>query len=117
MSKELQSSLRLANGVVPHTLEDIRQHFDLPRILEAYKSGELLRWCQERYYEDEVEDLKIRKTLHFESDEELGESLRILFGVEETIPDPTDSKHLQQMQENLLLRQPFIQKTPITSIF
>lgn len=101
MNKELQSSLRLENGVVPHTLEDIRQHFDLPRIIEAYKSGELLRWCQERYYENEVEDLKIRETLHFESDEELGESLRILFRVEETMPAPTDSKHLQQIQENL----------------
>ena len=39
------------------TIEDVKEHFDIKRLEKYAKSGELLTWLQDRYYEDEVEQL------------------------------------------------------------
>ena len=46
------------NGVEVKTLEDLRENFDFEKIVEYFKSGVLVEWLADRFYEDEAESLE-----------------------------------------------------------
>ena len=50
--------LEMADGSVARTLEDIREHFDEETLLGYYEDGMLLRWLEDRFYDEEVEGVK-----------------------------------------------------------
>lgn len=47
--------LNLKDGVEAHTLEELRGNFDLEKIIDAFKSGALIAWLADRFYDDEAE--------------------------------------------------------------
>lgn len=51
-------TLTLKAGVEVRTLEELRDNFDLERIVEYFKSGELLTWLEDRFYDDEAEAIE-----------------------------------------------------------
>ena len=80
-SRQLETTRYLEGEGSPHTLEDIRERFDLLPILEACKNGELLRWLQERYYEEEAWAVEGLMQAERVSDEELKLDLKHILGV------------------------------------
>ena len=50
--------LVLKDGVEVKTLEDLRENFDLEKAVEYFKSGELLEWLEDRFYDDEAEKIE-----------------------------------------------------------
>lgn len=46
------------NGVEVKTLEDLRANFDLEQAVGYFKSGELLDWLADRFYDDEAEAIE-----------------------------------------------------------
>lgn len=51
-------SIILKNNAECKTLEDLRENFDLEKIVEYFKNGELLVWLEDRFYEDEAEAIE-----------------------------------------------------------
>ena len=56
MSKKI-FSLDL-KGVAVKDLEGLRENFDLERVVDYFKSGRLVEWLADRFYDDEVEALE-----------------------------------------------------------
>ena len=46
------------SGSEVRTIEEIQKNFDLNAVVEYYKNGKLLRWLEDRYYDDEAEEIK-----------------------------------------------------------
>ncbi len=77
------------NGIEIKTLEDLRENFDLEKAVEYFKSGELLEWLEDRFYDDEAEKIenisvddknlsqKICAALNVECDEDLEFTQRV----------------------------------------
>lgn len=49
--------LKLKDNVEVHTLEELRGNFDCEKIFDAFKSGRLIAWLADRFYDDEAEAL------------------------------------------------------------
>ena len=43
------------NGVEVRTLDDLRNNFDLEAVVGYFKTGELLTWLEDRFYDDEAD--------------------------------------------------------------
>ena len=43
--------LKMADGTMVRTLEDLREHFDLTTVLSYYDNGRLVKWLENGYYE------------------------------------------------------------------
>ena len=77
------------NGIEVKTLEDLQKNFELEKIVAYFKSGELLDWLNDRFYDDEAEKIenispddknlsqKICAALNVECDEDLEFTQRI----------------------------------------
>ena len=51
----MATKLQLKGGVEVRTLEELRGNFDLEKIFDAFKSGALIAWLADRFYDDEAE--------------------------------------------------------------
>lgn len=51
-------TLTLKDGVEVRTLEELRENFDLEKVVEYFNSGELLEWLEYRFYDDEAEAIE-----------------------------------------------------------
>ena len=47
--------LKLKNGAEVSTLEELRENFDLELVVGYFKSGDLLTWLEDRFYDDEAD--------------------------------------------------------------
>lgn len=77
------------NGIEIKTLEDLRENFDLEKAVTYFKTGELLNWLEDRFYDDEAEKIenisaddknlsqKICAALDVECDEDLEFTQRV----------------------------------------
>lgn len=57
MSKKIKFPLEMANEVKVRTLEELRENFDLEKVLAYYVDGKLLTWLNDRYYENEAQQI------------------------------------------------------------
>ena len=46
--------LKMADGAMVRTLEDLRDHFDLTTVLAYYDNGRLTKWLENGYYDEEA---------------------------------------------------------------
>lgn len=46
--------LKMSDGTSVRTLEELREHFDLEAVLGYYSNGRLVRWLEDRYYNEEA---------------------------------------------------------------
>ena len=77
------------NGIEIKTLEDLRKNFNLEKAVEYFKSGKLVDWLADRFYDDEAEKIenisdddknlsqKICAALDVECDEDLEFTQRV----------------------------------------
>lgn len=55
MARKIKFALEMADGtMVRNNLEELRQHFDIERIICYFLNGKLLEWLEDRYYDDEA---------------------------------------------------------------
>ncbi len=46
--------LKMADGTAVGTMEELREHFDLEAVLSYYSNGRLVKWLEDRYYDEEA---------------------------------------------------------------
>lgn len=46
--------LKMSDGTSVRTLEELREHFDLEAVLGYYSNGRLIKWLEDRYYDEEA---------------------------------------------------------------
>ena len=47
--------LKMSDGAMVRTVEDLREHFDLATVLSYYENGRLIKWLENGYYDEEAE--------------------------------------------------------------
>lgn len=58
MSRKIRFPLEMKNRIMVRTLEELKNNFDFEKLIIHYKTGKLLIWLEDRYYDDEAEKLK-----------------------------------------------------------
>ena len=82
-------SLHFKDGVEIQTMKDLRENFDIKRMLEYFNNGKLVDWLLDRLYENEVTELKKLNS----DDKDFAEKLCAVFDVDfaevsEQLDDP-----------------------------
>ncbi|MGN9162988.1 hypothetical protein [Clostridium sulfidigenes] len=54
MAKKIKFPLEMNNGVMVRTLEELRENFNLEKVVNYFISGKLITWLNDRYYESEA---------------------------------------------------------------
>ena len=49
--------LKMADGAMVRTLEDLQDHFDLPTVLAYYDNGRLTKWLENGFYDEEAAEV------------------------------------------------------------
>ena len=58
MAKKIKFALEMAEGIKVRTIEDLRAHFDMERVMMYFSDGKLLEWLEDRYYDKETAAVK-----------------------------------------------------------
>jgi len=85
------------SGVEVRTLEDLRKHFDITAVVDYYKSGKLLKWLEDRYYDEEAEKIEGLDANSTDFNQRLCE----VFGVEYDASNTTNSERLKEKKKFL----------------
>lgn len=78
MAKKIRFSLEMEQGVEVRTLEDLQEHFSLPKVLEYVKSGKIVTWLKDRYEDDLAEQIEVLNV----NDPELNKKVCAIFDIE-----------------------------------
>lgn len=89
--------LEMANGVMVRTIEELRENFDIKKVVGYFLDGKLNNWLEARYYEEEFEMVNDLS----ESDPELVKKLCEIFGVDYS-DEKFDVEVIQEENERLL---------------
>ena len=108
MPRKIKFALEMADGIEVRSLEELREYFDLDKVIECFHDGKLLEWLQDRYYDEEAELISAIN----EDDEHSSEELCKALGVD---PDKyvLDPEFIERINEKKLFLQ---QKTDDTDI-
>lgn len=63
MAKKIKIPLEMVNGVTVRTVEELKENWDLEKIVSYYHNGRLLTWLNDRYYSEQAEKLKLLETI------------------------------------------------------
>ena len=77
-TKKIKFALEMKDGVQVRNLEDLRDNFDLEKTVGYFLDGKLMTWLNDRYYEEEAEELEQLS----KSDAQLNKKLCKILGVE-----------------------------------
>lgn len=58
MTRKIKFPLEMAKNVKVRTLEELQEHFNLEKVLGYYVDGKLIIWLNDRYYDDQVMQIK-----------------------------------------------------------
>ncbi len=57
MAKKIKFPIEMKDGVMVRTIEELRENFDVEKLVEHYESGKLESWLQDRYYDVELQKI------------------------------------------------------------
>lgn len=57
-TKKIKFALEMKDGIQVRNLEDLRNNFDLEKTVGYFLDGKLITWLNDRYYEEEAEELE-----------------------------------------------------------
>lgn len=57
MARKIRFPLEMNDGVMIRNIEELRDHFDLERVVGYFLSGKLMIWLKDRNYKNEAEEL------------------------------------------------------------
>ena len=69
--------LEMSNGVMVRNIDELREHFDIKKVVGYFLHRELHKWLEDRYYDEELEAIKKLD----ESSVDLADVLCKIFGV------------------------------------
>ena len=78
--KQKKIQIDMKDGIVVRTLEDLRKNFDLDKALKHFQNGDLVKWLEYHFYDDELEAVEAIKA----DDPYLNEKLCIALDVDYT---------------------------------
>lgn len=88
--------LEVANGFMARNMEELKENFDIKKIVGHLLDGKLHKWLEDRYYDEELDAIeKLSKT-----DERLADKLCKIFGVEQDTSD-IDIEAISKTNEKL----------------
>lgn len=102
--QKIKFSLPLADGTnVSSSIDDLRAHFDIESVTNHFHSGQLAQWLEDRYYDDEAEQIR-------ELDKDapnLKQQLCAILGVSPALYTDLDTDQQKRLEEkkNLLQEQ------------
>ena len=70
----------MANGVLVRTLDELKENWDLEKVLNYYLNGKLLTWLNDRYYTELAEEVSALNGIN--DNGELQKKLCSIFGIE-----------------------------------
>jgi len=56
--KKIKLPLEMANGVMVRTIDELKENWDLTKVVEHFVSGKLVTWLNDRYYSDIAEKIE-----------------------------------------------------------
>ena len=77
--KKVKLPLEMANGQQVRSLQELRDNWDLEKVLGYYLNGRLLTWLNDRYYVEEAEQLQ--KLEKLKNEKELTQKLCAILGL------------------------------------
>ena len=78
MVRKEKFALIMADGAEVRNIDDLKAHFDIGSVVRDFSNGKLLTWLEDRYYDDEAEEIKNISPDDYNLDQKLCE----IFGVE-----------------------------------
>ena len=78
MAKKIKFPLQMKNDAQVRDLDELREHFDLDKVIGYFLDGKLLSWCEARYYEAEANAIRALD----KDDADVHRRLCEIFGVE-----------------------------------
>lgn len=78
--KKIKLPLEMANGVLVRTLDELKENWDLEKVLNYYLNGKLLTWLNDRYYTELAEEVSALNGIN--DNGELQKKLCSIFGIE-----------------------------------
>lgn len=97
MAKKIKFPLEMKNGVMVRTLEELNENFNFEKLILYYKTGKLLIWLEDRYYDYEAEQLK---QLNIE-EHDFNKKLCDIFKVEYSKDFEVDIEELERKNKRL----------------
>ena len=55
MARKIRFPLKMKNGAEVHTLDELKENFDLESVLGYFTDGKLATWLADRYYDETAE--------------------------------------------------------------
>ena len=99
MAKKIKLPLEMANGVAVRTIEELKENWDLEKIVSYYHNGRLLTWLNDRYYDEQAERIQ---ALDKDSDaNELQKQICGIFDIPFTEEETVDVKAVAARNEKL----------------
>lgn len=97
MAKRIKFPLEMKDGIKVRTLEELRLHFDVEKVLLYYMNGKLLSWLLDRHYDEYIAEFKkIKRT-----DNSLLEICRIL-DIKDVDAGNIDVRKIEQKNNKIL---------------
>ena len=88
----------MSDGAQVRTLDDLKEHFDIEKVVGYFTDGRLLNWLQSRYYDEEADKVEQLTA----NDPQLQQKLCAIFGVESTQDiDPEEIAHMHERLNKL----------------
>ena len=78
--KKIKLPLEMANGVLVRTLDELKDNWDLEKVLNYYLNGKLMTWLNDRYYTELAEEVSALNGIN--DNAELQKKLCGIFGIE-----------------------------------
>lgn len=101
MAKVIKFALELKNGESARTIEDLRQHFDLEKVVAYFMNGRLLTWLKHRHLDDEAAALGKLSAEDAEFAKKLCEILGVAYDEHQKKADAIDANTLMADHERI----------------
>lgn len=97
MAKIVIAPLEMANGTIVRNIEELKEHFDIEKVVGYFLDGKLQKWLQAKRYEEELEQVNELTG----NDPELAKKLCAIFGVEYIADIEIDTEDIIERKERL----------------
>lgn len=99
MAKKIKFPLEMKNGIKVRTIEELKENFDVERVMENLLDGKLQIWLSDRYYIQEAEEISKLDT----NDSDIMSKLYKIIGIEnQQEDDEMDIDTIRKRKEKLL---------------
>ena len=103
--------LEMKNGVMVRNIDELKENFDIEKVVGYFIDGKLLTWLEARYYEEETEAVSVLE----KTDSDLAKKLCEIFGVE-YVPDVINTEEIEKRNEKIALLKQYTQDREILNM-